>query len=110
MSEKHKERRGIETRAIHAGLGYAEQTGAIIPPLFLTSTFESGNPGGFDYTRSGNPNFRNLEETLASLETASRACVFASGVSAITAIVSTLTSGDLVVAEENVFGCTFWLF
>jgi cystathionine beta-lyase/cystathionine gamma-synthase len=110
MSENRTEKLGIETRAIHTGLGYVEQTGAIIPPVFLTSTFESGNPGGFDYTRSGNPNFRNLEETLASLETASRACVFASGVSAITGIVSTLTSGDLVVAEENVYGCTFRLF
>ena len=110
MSEKSIERYGVETRAIHSGLGYTEQTGAIIPPLFLTSTFQSGNPEGFDYTRSGNPNFRNLEETLASLEMASSACVFASGVSAITAIVSTLTSGDVVVAEENIYGCTFRLF
>lgn len=110
MSEKSIERWGMETRAIHTGLGYSGQTGAIIPPAFITSTFESGNPGGFDYTRSGNPNFRNLEETLASLESGSRACVFASGVSAITAIVSTLASGDLVVAEENVYGCTFRLF
>ena len=110
MSEKSIERWGIETRAIHTGLGYSEQTGAMIPPAFMTSTFESGNAGGFDYTRSGNPNFRNLEETLASLESASRACVFASGVSAITASVSTLASGDIVVAEENIYGCTFRLF
>ncbi|MCH2061086.1 MAG: PLP-dependent aspartate aminotransferase family protein [Verrucomicrobiales bacterium] len=110
MSDKSKESWGVETRAIHTGLGYREQTGAIIPPAFITSTFQSGNPGGFDYTRSGNPNFRNLEETLASLESASRACVFASGVSAITAIVSTLATGDVVVAEENIYGCTFRLF
>ena len=110
MSDKNIESWGVETRAIHTGLGYTEQTGAIIPPAFITSTFQSGNPGGFDYTRSGNPNFRNLEETLASLESASRACVFASGVSAITAIVSTLTAGDVVVAEENIYGCTFRLF
>ena len=110
MSDKNIESWGVETRAIHTGLGYTEQTGAIIPPAFITSTFQSGNPGGFDYTRSGNPNFRNLEETLASLESASRACVFASGVSAITAIVSTLAAGDVVVAEENIYGCTFRLF
>ncbi len=110
MSEKSIEKWGMETRAIHAGLDYSGETGAIIPPVFMTSTFESGNSGGFDYTRSGNPNFRNLEETLASLESGSRACVFASGVSAITAIVSTLAAGDRVVAEENVYGCTFRLF
>lgn len=101
---------GEETKSVHLGGGYREETGAVIPPAYLTSTFESGNPGGFDYTRSGNPNFRNLEETLAGLERASRATVFASGVSAITAIVSTLSSGDLVVAEENIYGCTFRLF
>lgn len=100
----------FETQAIHAGLDWREQTGAVIPPVFLTSTFETGNPGGFDYTRSGNPNFRNLQQTLAVLEGSKHACVFASGVSAITAVVSTLKSGDVVVLEENVYGCTYRLF
>jgi len=81
-----------------------------MPPVFLTSTFAAGNPDGFDYTRSGNPNFRLLEECLSSLEQARFATSFASGVSAITAIVSTLKSGDIVVAEENVYGCTYRLF
>ncbi len=76
----------------------------------MTSTFEHGNAGGFDYTRSGNPNFRNLQETLAALEGGRHACVFASGVSAITAVVSTLKTGDVVVLEENVYGCTYRLF
>ncbi len=100
----------FETDAIHKGHGYREDTGAVIPPVFLTSTFEYGNPGGFDYTRSGNPNFNNLGAQLAALEGASHATVFASGVSAITAVVSTLKSGDLVIAEENIYGCTFRLF
>ena len=82
----------------------------MIPPAFLSSTFEFGNPGGFDYTRSGNPNFRNLQSTLASLEGGEHATVFGSGVGAITAVVSTLKSGDLVLAEENIYGCTFRLF
>jgi cystathionine gamma-synthase len=77
--------------------------------VFLTSTFESGNDGGFDYTRSGNPNFRNLSAALADLESARSATVFASGVSAITAIVSSLKSGDRIVAEENIYGCTYRL-
>jgi cystathionine gamma-synthase len=101
---------GFETRAIHEGLGYADTTGAVIPPAYLTSTFAYGNEGGFDYTRSGNPNFRNLESTLAGIEEAQFATVFASGVSAITAVVSTLKSGDTVVAEENIYGCTYRMF
>ncbi len=100
----------LETKAIHTGLNWREQTGAVTPPVFMTSTFEHGNPGGFDYTRSGNPNFRNLQETLAALEGSKHACVFASGVSAITAVVSTLKTGDVVVLEENVYGCTYRLF
>ncbi|MCB1061868.1 MAG: PLP-dependent transferase [Verrucomicrobiae bacterium] len=101
---------GFETRAIHAGRDFVSDTGAVTPPIWLTSTFEYGNPGGFDYTRSGNPNFRLLERALASMESAAHATVFASGVSAITAIVSTLKSGDVVVAEENIYGCTYRLF
>jgi cystathionine beta-lyase/cystathionine gamma-synthase len=108
MSDSSNER--FETQAIHTGLNWREQTGAVIPPVFMTSTFEYGNPGGFDYTRSGNPNFRNLQEVLAALEGCKHACVFASGVSAITAVVSTLSSGDVVVLEENVYGCTYRLF
>lgn len=101
---------GLETRLIHDGLGHREQTGAVIPPIYATSTFESGNAGGFDYTRSGNPNFRNLDQVVAAVEGGRFATCFASGVSAITAVVSTLKSGDLVLAEENVYGCTYRLF
>ncbi len=101
---------GFETRAIHSGRDFVGDTGAVTPPLWLTSTFEYGNPNGFDYTRSGNPNFRLLERTISSLESAEHATSFGSGVSAITAIVSTLKSGDVVVAEENIYGCTFRLF
>lgn len=100
----------FETDSIHKGLNWREETGAVIPPLYLTSTFEHGNPGGFDYTRSGNPNFRNLGEALAALEHGRFATVFGSGVAAITAVVSTLKSGDVVVLEENVYGCTYRLF
>lgn len=101
---------GFGTRAVHHRHPFNEGTGAVMPPIFLTSTFESGNPRGFDYTRSGNPNFRLLQESLASLENARFATCFASGVSAITAVVSSLKSGDLVIAEENVYGCTYRLF
>ena len=105
--EKHL---GFSTRAVHKGRGFAGGTGAVMPPVFMTSTFESGNPEGFDYTRSGNPNFRLLEESAGNLEGARFATCFASGVSAITAVVSSLKSGDVVLAEENVYGCTYRLF
>lgn len=101
---------GFETRAIHLGRDFVSDTGAVTPPVWLTSTFEYGNPNGFDYTRSGNPNFRLLDRAVASLEGAAFSTCFGSGVSAITAVVSTLKSGDVVVAEENLYGCTFRLF
>ena len=81
-----------------------------MPPIYSTSTFAHGNAGGFDYTRSGNPNFRILESVLASLEHCDHATVFGSGVSAITAIASCLSQGDLVLCEENLYGCTVRLF
>ncbi len=101
---------GFSTRAVHKGRGFAGTTGAVMPPVFLTSTFQSGNADGFDYTRSGNPNFRLLDESVAAVEGAEFATCFASGVSATTAVVSTFKSGDFVLAEENVYGCTYRLF
>ena len=100
----------FETRAIHVGQEYRSETGAVIPPVYLTSTFEYGNPGKFDYTRSGNPNFRNLQATLASLENARHCTVYASGISSITAIFSTLKAGDVVVSEEQIYGASYRLF
>ncbi|MDZ4287362.1 MAG: PLP-dependent aspartate aminotransferase family protein [Prosthecobacter sp.] len=100
----------FETRAIHIGQDYRSETGAVIPPIYMTSTFETGNPGGFDYTRSGNPNFRNLQATLASLENAKHGTIFASGVSSISAIMFSLKSGDLILSEQNIYGATYRLF
>lgn len=103
----------FETRAIHVGQEPDEQTGAVMPPIYATSTFAQVRPGetrGYDYTRSGNPNFTRLGQTLASLEGGAHATVFGNGMAAITAVLSTLASGDLVLAEENVYGCTFRIF
>ena len=101
---------GLNTRVIHHGNSFADDTGTVMPPIFPTSTFAHGNPGGFDYTRSGNPNFRILDAVLASVEGCTHATVFGSGVSAITAVVSHLKQGDLVLCEENLYGCTVRLF
>ena len=101
---------GLCTRVIHHGTSFADDTGTVMPPIFPSSTFAHGNPGGFDYTRSGNPNFRILDAVLASVEGCEHATVFGSGVSAITAVVSQLQQGDLVLCEENLYGCTVRLF
>ena len=101
---------GLCTRVIHHGTSFADDTGTVMPPIFPTSTFAHGNAGGFDYTRSGNPNFRILDAVLASVEGCEHATVFGSGVSAITAVVSQLQQGDLVLCEENLYGCTVRLF
>lgn len=103
----------FETRAIHVGQQPEQATGAVMAPIYATSTFAQVRPGetrGYDYTRSGNPNFTRLGETLASLENGRHATVFGNGMAAITAVLSTLRSGDLVLAEENVYGCTFRIF
>ena len=88
----------FETKAIHSRENYEENTGAVIAPIYATSTFAHGNAENFDYTRSGNPTFRNLEKTLANLENSKYATVFSSGVAAITAVISSLKSGDAIVA------------
>ena len=103
----------FETRAIHVGQEPDAETGAVMPPIYATSTFAQTRPGetrGYDYTRSGNPNFTRLARTLASLEGGEFATVFGNGMAAITAVLSTLSSDDLVLAEENVYGCTFRIF
>ena len=99
-----------ETAVIHFGQEPDETTGAVIPPIYATSTFAQLEPGvtkGYDYTRSGNPNFSNLEKTLATVESAKYATVFASGMAAITAVLSTMKYGDVILAEENIYGCTY---
>ena len=110
MTMKHQNTEGFTTRSVHTGRGYTGKTGAVMPPIYMTSTFEQGNEDKFDYTRSGNPNFRMLTESVAAMEEAQFATCFASGVSAITAVVSCLKSGDLILAEENLYGCTYRLF
>jgi cystathionine beta-lyase/cystathionine gamma-synthase len=103
----------FDTAAIHIGQEPDQETGAVIPPVYLTSTFAQLAPGqtrGYDYTRSGNPAFDRLGATLAHLEQAEYATVFGSGMAAVTAVISTLSSGDHVLAEENIYGCTYRIY
>lgn len=104
----------FSTKAIHVGQEPDKETGAMIPPVYLTSTFKQDYPadlkfGIYDYTRAYNPNFTNLETTLASLEQAQYATVFSSGLGALTALFSTLSPGDKVLAVDDMYGGTYRL-
>jgi len=102
----------FRTRAIHVGQQRDERTGAVVPPLHLSSTFvqaEAGKWGEFDYSRSGNPTRKALETTLASLEEGVGALAFASGMAATTCVVASLRSGDHVVAGTDIYGGTYRL-
>lgn len=101
------------TKAIHMGWQPDSNTGAVMPPIYMTSTFALDSPGqtrGFEYTRANNPNFAILEKTLASLEDAAHATVFSSGIGALMGMISTLSQGDKVVALDGIYGGTYRLF
>jgi len=103
----------FSTKAIHVGQAPDEETGAVIPPIYMTSTYAQEAPNvhkGYDYTRAGNPNFTNLEATLASLEQGKVATVFSSGIGATTALVSSLSKDDKVVIANDLYGGTYRLF
>lgn len=103
----------FNTKSIHIGQKPDPSTGAVIPPIYMTSTYAQSAPGehlGYDYTRAGNPNFTNLEETLAALEGAQYATVFSSGLGAFTALISTLSPNDVVLSTNDLYGGTYRLF
>ena len=100
----------FQTRAIHIGNKPDKETGAVSPPINLTSTFEQesvGNDKGFDYSRGGNPTRKRLEDNLAALEQGTYGLMFASGMAATTALFQTLSSGDHVIIGHNVYGGTY---
>jgi cystathionine beta-lyase/cystathionine gamma-synthase len=104
---------GIATDAIHAGVQPDPTTGAIMTPIYQTSTYAYeglGRDKGYDYARSINPTRSALEENLRALEEGCAAYAFASGMAAITAVMSLLKSGDHVVVSDNVYGGTYRLF
>ncbi len=112
-SEKdHKDRFG--TRAVHAGQTPDPTTGAIMMPIYQTSTYvqdELGKPkDGYEYARVSNPTRSAMEANIASLENAKHGIAFASGMAAIDAIIKRLSAGDHVIYEENVYGGTHRMF
>jgi len=104
---------GFETRAIHAGQEADPATGAVMMPIYTSSTFKQDSPGihkGYDYSRSGNPTRNAFEDCMASLEEGIKGYGFSSGVAAISACVELLEPGDHVIAMDDLYGGTVRLF
>jgi cystathionine gamma-lyase len=104
---------GFATRAIHAGQSPDPTTGAIMTPVYLTSTYVQESPGvhkGWEYSRTHNPTRRAYENCMASLENGKYGFAFASGCAASTTIMQILKGGDHVIAGDDMYGGTFRLF
>jgi len=104
---------GFATDAIHVGQEPDPSTGAIIVPIYQTSTYvqeELGKHKGYEYARSGNPTRTALERNLARLEGGTHALAFASGMAAINAVLTLLKSGDHVICSHAVYGGVYRLF
>ncbi len=114
MPDSPKNTFRFATNAVHAGVTPEPTTGAIMTPIFQTSTYVQpavGEPlGHYDYGRTANPTREALEANLAVLESGTQAIAFASGLAAIEAIVKRLSAGDHVVSEENTYGGTARMF
>ena len=103
----------LATRVIHGGQAPEPGTGAVMPPIFATSTFRQESPGvhkGLDYGRSHNPTRWALERCVADIESGSAAFAFASGLAAIAAVLELLPANSHIVAGDDMYGGTFRLF
>ena len=108
-----KDKMKFNTRAIHAGQNPDPTTGAIMTPVYLTSTYVQESPGvhkGWEYSRTHNPTRKAYENCIANLESAKYGFAFASGCAATTTVLHMLKMGDHVVAMDDMYGGTFRLF
>ncbi len=108
-----KKKFGFETLAIHAGQPPEAEFGAVIPPLYLSTTFAQSAPGEYkkyDYSRAGNPTRTSYEKCVASLEGADFGFGFSSGCAATSTVIQLLKAGDHVIANDDMYGGTFRLF
>ena len=115
VTQEHAEKAGFETRAIHAGYEPDPTTGAVIPPIYATSTYKQdgvgGLRGGYEYSRSANPTRTALEGALAAVEEGERGFAFASGLAAEDTLVRSVCGpGDHVVFPDDAYGGTHRLF
>ncbi len=103
----------FSTRAIHGGQSVDPTTGAVMPPIYATSTYAQTSPGehkGFEYSRSQNPTRFAFERAIADLESGTRGYAFASGLAAISTFLEVLDAGSHVIASEDLYGGSFRLF
>ena len=103
----------LDTLSVHAGVKIDPLTGAVMTPIYATSTYAHDRPGehkGYEYSRSQNPTREVLENSIAELESGYKAFAFASGVAAQTAVLDLLKPGDHVIAFDDLYGGTFRLF
>ena len=103
----------FDTLSVHAGVKADPLTGAVMTPIYATSTYAHNKPGlhkGYEYSRSQNPTREVLEDSLAEIESGFKAFAFASGVAAQTAVLDLLKPGDHVIAFDDLYGGTFRLF
>ncbi len=101
------------TKAIHAGVEPDETTGAIMTPIYQTSTYAQASPGdhkGFEYSRTQNPTRQGLERNLAALENGNYGLAFGSGLAAIDAVIKLLDPGDEAVSTNDLYGGTYRIF
>lgn len=108
-----KNRLEFATRAIHGGQEHDPTTGAVMVPIYATSTYAQTSPGvhsGFEYSRSQNPTRFALERGLADLESGTKGYAFASGLAAIATLLEVLDAGDHIIASEDLYGGSFRLF
>jgi cystathionine gamma-lyase len=114
MTEHDKDRKpGLGTLAIHGGQSPDPSTGAVMPPIYATSTYAQSSPGehqGFEYSRSHNPTRFAYERCVAALEGGTRGYAFASGMAATSTVLELLDSGSHVIAMDDVYGGTYRLF
>ena len=107
-----KKKDHIDTRVVHAGVKPEPITGAVMTPIFASSTFAQKEPGkhsGYEYGRTQNPTRDALENSLADLENGSKAFVFSSGLAAQSAVLELLRPGDHIIAFDDLYGGTFRL-
>ena len=113
MTDSADHKRHLSTRVIHGGQSPDPGTGAVMPPIYATSTFAQESPGvhkGLDYGRSHNPTRWALERCVADIESGSAAFAFASGLAAIAAVLELLPAGSHIVAGDDMYGGTYRLF
>ncbi len=111
--KKSKKYKGLQTKAIHAGQFVDPATGAVMPPIYATSTYVQSSPGenqGFEYGRSHNPTRFTYERAVAAMENGSHGFAFASGMAATSTIIELLDAGDHIIAMDDIYGGTYRLF